>query len=107
VIYNPSIAHLPFTAAEIAEYYRKRCPRVRQTRARQWRGPCPVHDGVDDNFAVEAATGRWHCFSQCGRGGGIIKLEMELRGCSLADAKREVFWLVGRPDPAPCSWRGR
>ena len=98
--YNSRITQLPFTPAEISVYYSHRVPRLRQTRAREWRGSCPIHDGQDNNFAVEAATGYWYCHSQCGRGGGIIALEMELRGCSFGDAKAEVCYLVGRPSPA-------
>jgi hypothetical protein len=57
------------TAAEIAQvygihptaYHTARAPRVRQ-RGHEWRGPCPIHDGRDDNFAVNAAdTGLWFC----------------------------------------------
>jgi DNA primase len=96
VRYTPRIAQSRFRTSEISRFYAARVPDLRQTDASQWRGSCPIHHGRDDNFAVEAATGRWFCHSQCGRGGGIIALEMELSGTDFTRAKAEVYRLIGR-----------
>ena len=53
-------------------------PGMRITNAREWRSPCPVHNGKDLNFAVSSETGLSQCHSQCGRGWDIISLEQEL-----------------------------
>jgi len=63
---------------EIAKYYRVRAPKVRQGRGKEWRGPCPIHRGTRDSFAVNSQNGLWTCHSACGRGGSICDLEMEL-----------------------------
>ncbi len=86
-----------FTPAEVAAYYASRVPAVRQTNARRWRGPCPVHNGENPSFSVDAATGLWHCFSGCSRGGDIIALEIELSGADFRTAKASVYDLTGRP----------
>ncbi len=88
-----------FNLAEVASYYAARDPDLKQGRAAQWRGPCPIHRGQNDNFAVEAATGLWYCHSQCGRGGDIFDLEQALNGGSFSAAKAEVFRLIGRVEP--------
>ncbi len=36
----------------------------------EWRGPCPLHGGNGPNFAVNAETGLWHCFTGCQDAGG-------------------------------------
>lgn len=90
----------PYTAAEVAAYYSVRIPHLRQ-RGAEWRGPCPIHGGKDDNFAVEAATGQWYCHSQCGRGGSLIDLEMELSGTDFQHAIAELDRIVGRISTNP------
>src|ERR1039458_3674381 len=90
-----------FTPAEISRYYAARVPHLKQRLAAEWRGPCPIHSGKDDNFAVNAATGQAFCQSQCGRGWDILSLEMEISGHSdFATAKSAVFEIVGR-DQSP------
>jgi DNA primase len=84
-----------FSTTEIAAYYRERVPKLRQAGA-EWRGPCPIHQGKNDNFAVEAETGQWFCHSACGRGGDILELEAALTGGKFPTRKAEVFRLVGR-----------
>jgi KaiC/GvpD/RAD55 family RecA-like ATPase len=91
---------IEFDPSEIANYYRVRVPAVKQMRGREWRGPCPVHDGKDPNFSVEADTGRAHCHSQCSRGWDMMSLEMELLRCDFPTAKKSVFSIVGRPEPS-------
>ncbi len=85
----------PYTEREVAVYYEHRVPHLRQ-RGREWRGPCPVHQGKDDNFAVNAETGAWFCHSQCQRGGSMVDLEMELGGSDFKEAATEVDRIVGR-----------
>lgn len=87
-----------FTRGEISAYYSARAPDVRQTRAGEWRGPCPIHHGKRDSFAVNPATGEWFCHSDCGRGGDIIELEMALTGADFKIAKVEVYRIIGRAD---------
>ena len=84
------------TPSEVAAYYSVRAPKLRQ-HGQQWRGHCPIHDGQDDNFAVEAATGFWFCHSQCGRGGSVYDLEMTLSSTDFRAAANEVRRIVGRP----------
>jgi hypothetical protein len=90
---------ITFTPGEVSAYYAARVPHLKQRRAAEWRGPCPVHRGKNDNFAVEPDTGRWFCFSACGRGGDILELEAGLTGADFKTAKTEVFRLVGRVEP--------
>lgn len=89
----PSIT---FTSAEIAAYYAVRVPNLKQAHAREWRGPCPLHDGKHDNFAVDSETGCWFCHSACQGGGDIISLEREITGTDFKTARDEVFRIVGR-----------
>jgi hypothetical protein len=92
----------PFTPAEIARYYDYRTPKMRRQGGER-RGPCPLHQGTRDSFAVNEQTGDWYCHSQCGRGGSVISFEMELTGLSFADAAAEVRAIVGRVEkPRSC-----
>jgi putative DNA primase/helicase len=90
---------IQFTPGEISSYYAARVPHLKQRRAAEWRGACPIHHGKNDNFAVEPDTGRWFCHSTCGRGGDILELEAALNGGDFPTRKAEVFWLVGRIEP--------
>jgi putative DNA primase/helicase len=88
---------IALTAAEVAEYYRVRVPKLKQTAAAEWCGPCPIHDGTHDKFYVDSRTGLWHCHSKCGRGGDVFQLEKELSGLpDFPAAKRAVLELIGR-----------
>jgi hypothetical protein len=71
---------ITFTSGEASSYYAARVPHLKQRRAAEWRGACPVHHGKNDSFAVDPATGRWFCHSTCGRGGDILELEEALSG---------------------------
>ena len=84
-----------FSTHEIASYYAKRVPTLKQTGA-SWRCPCPVHHGKDNNFSVEPHTGKWYCHSQCQRGGDVFELEILLTGHRFPGAKDEAFRLAGR-----------
>ena len=90
---------ITFTSGEVSAYYAARVPHLKQRRAAEWRGPCPIHHGKDDNFAVAPATGLWFCHSACGRGGDILELEEALNGGDFATRKAEVFRLIGRIEP--------
>jgi putative DNA primase/helicase len=90
---------ITFTSGEVASYYTARVPHLNQRRLAEWRGACPIHNGKDDNFAVESNTGRWFCHSTCGRGGDILELEAALTGGDFPTCKKGVFRLVGRIEP--------
>ena len=85
-----------FTPSEGSVYYASRAPKVRQ-HGHEWRGPCPIHSGTGNNFSVNAETGMWYCHSQCGRGGSMFDLEMELTNTDFPPAANEVRRIVGRP----------
>jgi DNA primase len=91
--------NIQFTPGEVSTYYAARVPHLKQGRAAEWRGSCPIHQGKNDNFAVEPDTGRWFCFSSCGRGGDILELEEALTGGDFPTRRAEVFRLVGRIEP--------
>jgi hypothetical protein len=94
-----------FGRAEVAAYYRVRAPRIRQTSHREWRGPCPIHQGKRDSFAIRADSGLWHCHSQCDRGGDILAFEQAITGADFAEARAEVFHIVGRIEPERSHFR--
>jgi uncharacterized protein (DUF927 family)/5S rRNA maturation endonuclease (ribonuclease M5) len=89
-----------FTPGEIAMFYRARVPRLKQ-RGKEWRGPCPVHKGKRDSFAVDAETGRAYCHSECNRGWGLIELEQQLSAVDSKAARANVARLIGDTTPAP------
>src|SRR5215831_19284848 len=78
---------MPLTSSEISTYYRVRVPRVQQVGT-EWRGPCPIHDGNRDSFAVNPETGTWYCHSACATGGNVFTLEEKLGGETGKDAAR-------------------
>jgi DNA primase len=95
---------LDFQPSEVASYYRTRTPAVKQTGP-EWRGPCPVHQGDEDNFAVNPKTGLAYCHSQCGRGWNILQLEQELSHRDWKECRQEVFTIIGRPVRGPSKLR--
>lgn len=92
---------LALTPEEVAAYYRSRVPGVRQSAKSEWRGPCPIHNGDGENFAVDSDTGRWYCHSQCQCGGDVYSLEMRLSGCDFPEALETVHEIVNRTGPLP------
>src|ERR1700683_1605430 len=82
-----------FTKGEIAAFYAARLPALRQ-RGKEWRGPCPVHKGKDDNFAVDPETGLAFCHSRCKEGWDIVALQRALTGQTFKEAIAEVRRLV-------------
>ena len=87
----------PFSPAEVARYYEVRAPEVKQI-GHEWRGPCPLHRGKRDSFAVNPQTGDWYCHSDCGRGGSLIGFEMELSGKPFAEAATDARAIAGRAE---------
>ena len=85
----------PFSQVEIARFYEIRVPKVRQV-GKEWRGPCPIHNGQRDSFAVNPETGDWYCHSKCGRGGSLFDFEIELSGKPFAEAASDARALVGK-----------
>jgi len=92
---------LEFTPAEVAAYYHVQLPKLNQTRAGDWRGPCPIHRGKRDSFAVKPETGAAYCHSSCGRGWSLIDIERELHGGTGKEAAKRVLQIVGRPTARP------
>lgn len=82
-------------ATEVAAYYAARVADIRQGGQR-WRGRCPIHRGKHDSFSVDPDTGLWRCWSECGRGGDIIALEMELTGVAWREAVASIEDIIGR-----------
>lgn len=82
--------------AEVRRYYSTRQPELIR-RGPNWRGKCPLHGGKSLSFCVDSKTGRWYCFSKCGRGGDIVGLERELAHVDFPDALRNVSAIIGRP----------
>lgn len=87
---------ITFIRSEVARYFGARAPRIRQTSQSEWRGPCPIHQGKRDSFAVNADTGLWRCHSECNRGGDLIAFERIITGADFPVARAEVFHIVGR-----------
>jgi len=83
------------TPSEGSVFYAYRVPGLRQ-RGAGWRGPCPLHGGTDDNFAVNTENGDWYYHSQCGRGGSIVDLEVALTKVDFRAALQQVHERVGR-----------
>jgi hypothetical protein len=86
---------IAFTPAEVATFYAARASDLRQ-RGKRWRGRCPIHRGKHDSFSVDPETGLWRCWSECGRGGDIIELEIALTGEPWREAVAEIERIIGR-----------
>ncbi len=88
---------LDFSPDEVRAYYATRVPGLKPSGS-ELRGPCPVHNGKRDSFAVNPQNGQACCHSQCGRGWDMVGLERELTGARFNEAKNAVFRIVGRPE---------
>lgn len=86
---------IELSPAEIALYYSVAVPKFVQ-RGRQWRGPCPIHQGDGLSFSVDPETGRAYCFSQCGRGWDMPGLHMEVTSLGFRDALQQIGSIIGR-----------
>ncbi|HEY6343228.1 MAG TPA: CHC2 zinc finger domain-containing protein [Bryobacteraceae bacterium] len=87
---------ISFSPVEVSIYYAERVPKLRQ-RGRQWRGPCPLHGGKNDNLSVDPKTGKWRCWSECNAGGDIVDFEERITGVSFLDAVAAIESIAGRP----------
>jgi len=85
-----------FSILEVKAYCKVRLPPL-QDRGAELRGPCLLHKGTRDSFAINAENGLWTCHA-CGRGGDLIQLERELAGTDFKTALAEVCRIVGRVD---------
>jgi hypothetical protein len=81
--------------SEVAVFYAARVPDLRQ-QGQRWRGRCPIHRGKHNSFSVDPVTGLWRCWSDCGRGGDIIALEIALTGATWREAVASVEHTIGR-----------
>lgn len=50
--------------------------------------PCPIHNGEDENFGVDAERNIATCFSQCGKSWNVIDLTMEIHNTDFKGAIR-------------------
>ena len=91
---------MTFTTSEVSAYYANRVPALRFNGAKEVRCGCPVHGGTNPNFSVNSETGMATCHSKCGKGWDIIGLEMELAGTIFTAAKKNVYEVIGRPEPS-------
>jgi DNA primase len=60
----------------------------------QYRGPCPLHGGTHDNFAVDPTHGVYYCHV-CGGKGDAFSFVRAWRDCTFADARRFLAAEVG------------
>lgn len=84
-------------------------PNVRfRQRGREWRAPCPLHQGKNDSFSVNTDSLEWVCQSKCQDGGDPAKFLMLEESMSFRDAVLELARrvgvdtseLTGKPKPA-------
>ncbi len=61
----------------------------------EMRGPCPLHGGTGQNFAVNPDTGLWNCFSGCQDGGDAFRFLEKLEGVSFPEALERVAAFAG------------
>ena len=91
--------YFQLSESQVIQWLWERLPAHKPKGRDDFRGPCPLHLGHDDNFSVKPSTGEWYCHSQCCRGGHIVQLEAELCGKSIRDAITSICELVGKPLP--------
>ncbi len=58
-------------------------------RGREWAVLCPLHDDTRPSLTLDVDRGLWYCFP-CAEGGDVIELVQRVRGCSFAEAVREL-----------------
>jgi 5S rRNA maturation endonuclease (ribonuclease M5) len=84
------------TRSEVFKYIAARQQLKLSGSGDELRGPCPIHHGERDSFAMNAETGEWFCHSECGRGGSLPGLEMALRGSTFPQACADISVIIGR-----------
>src|SRR5450432_2753975 len=86
---------ISFTRGEVRTYWATRA-KLRPVGG-ELRGPCPVHGGKRDSFAVNIETGRACCHSECGgKGWDIISFEQDYSGCDFPHALENIGSAIGR-----------
>jgi DNA-directed RNA polymerase subunit F len=94
-----------FTPEQISKFYAQEVPQMHQgADSREWKCACPLHDGEDPNFCVNAHSGQWHCFSRCpeGENGGDLYRFYELmHKVPFPEAKRAVDEMLGIVEASP------
>lgn len=69
----------------------------------EWRGACPLHGGDGPNFAVNAESGLWHCFTGCNDDGGDALAFLQRKdGLTFLEALHALAEWAGTP-PAPAN----
>jgi uncharacterized protein (DUF927 family) len=82
------------TPDQIATVYQEFVPNLKQ-HGKQWRAPCPIHQGKRNSFSINSETGLWSCHSECGRGGDAYNLYQALHGGTFLQAKEAIQRLLG------------
>jgi len=80
--------------------------RMRLVSDTQYRGPCPLHNGDNqDAFVIRLDTNRWTCYTHCGRG-TVIDLVMSLEQCNVSKATRILNKIAREHRLEPAEIRG-
>jgi len=85
---------ISFTAGQVRTFWAARA-KLRKVGA-ELRGPCPIHKGKRDSFAVNIETGRACCHSKCGgQGWDIVGFEQLYSGCDFQAALGNIDAILG------------
>jgi putative DNA primase/helicase len=87
---------IQISPAQVEQWRRQHLPKFAR-HGEEWRGPCPVHQGKRESFALNAKTGQAFCHSECNRGWSLVELHAELTGCTLAEAAKDFEPTPVRP----------
>lgn len=82
--------------ASLLDLVRERVPSLRRS-GREWRGPCPIHEGDGYNFSVnpdKGATGLYHCHV-CGASGDAFDFVRAVYGLDFVGARAMLADRVG------------
>lgn len=79
---------------EVAQQYTEM-----QKKGNSWRGPCPLHDGDDPNFAVNPEQGFYKCFV-CGESGDAFTLVEEIEAVEFLEAAKKLARMFGIEVPS-------
>ena len=64
----------------------------------EYRCYCPIHNEANPSFSINALTGKWICFANCGSG-GLVKLIMKLSHCDYNTAVEEIYGKQNKYSP--------
>jgi hypothetical protein len=85
---------ISFTPGQIRTYWAARA-KLRKVGA-ELRGPCPIHKGKRDSFAVNIETGQACCHSECGgQGWDIVGFEQLYSACDFQAALVNIEAILG------------